>query len=393
MPRPGILLDVGCGKNRKAGWVGLDRKPQPSVDIVHDIEELPWPLEDNTCAVILMSHLWEHIKPWLSIPVMDEMWRLLEPEGQLQITCPYGYSPGYLQDPTHCNPATELTWQYFDPAYELYKEYEPKPWRIIRCEHQVFGNMIAVMVPRKTKTASKRPESIVIPQRAASAGPQDIIDAYHELQYNSREHGSEPKWRGRLIDKCVYDLWRYQELILQVRPKVIIETGTANGTSALYFADMMALAGISPRVITVDIDDGIPGVDINPMRLNPGEQPKDSRIEYLIGDSVSFELASQIGERVLGAKLHPAMVVLDSCHSKQHVLKELEIYSPLVSKGSYLVVEDTNINGHPVYEHFGAGPYEAMLDWLPKHPEFEQHAAIERRFPFTHNPGGWLRRT
>ena len=86
------------------------------------------------------------------------------------------------------------------------------------------------------------------------------------------------------------------------------------------------------------------------------------------------------------------MVVLDSDHIKSHVLKELDALSSLVTKGSYLIVEDTNINGHPVLPNFGDGPWEALHEWLPNHPEFEIDKSCEK-FGITFFPDGFLKRT
>ena len=88
------------------------------------------------------------------------------------------------------------------------------------------------------------------------------------------------------------------------------------------------------------------------------------------------------------------MVVLDSDHSKVHVAKELELYSPLVTPGCYLVVEDTNVNGHPVYRNHGPGPMEALLDFLASGSGrvFERDRLRDHQFGFTFHPCGWLRR-
>ena len=138
----GINLDVGCGDNKQPNFVGMDKRAIPGVvDIVHDAEVLPWPIPDALCNKILLSHLWEHIKPWLAIDFMNECWRVMKPHGQLLISTPYATSFGFYQDPTHCNPANEATWTYFDPAYPLYAIYKPKPWRIQRNAYQLTGNM------------------------------------------------------------------------------------------------------------------------------------------------------------------------------------------------------------------------------------------------------------
>ena len=108
----------------------MDVRDLPEVDIVHDLEEFPWPIEDESCLTILASHILEHIKPWKFMDlagrdcVMGEIWRVLKPRGQLLISAPYGVGPGYVQDPTHCNPISEATLQYFDPRFELWNVYQ-----------------------------------------------------------------------------------------------------------------------------------------------------------------------------------------------------------------------------------------------------------------------------
>ena len=113
----GIRLDIACGHNKQqgAGGVGIDFQPLPGVDIVHDLTVFPWPLEDNSVLVAVASHIVEHIPPqnMTFVKFMNEVWRVLKPRGEFAITTPHGWSPGYLQDPTHCNPCNENTWFYF----------------------------------------------------------------------------------------------------------------------------------------------------------------------------------------------------------------------------------------------------------------------------------------
>lgn len=135
----GILLDIGCG-NGKYGtnWVGIDKRALPGVDIIHDLEVFPYPIESDSVLTARMSHVIEHIKPWFIIDVMNEIWRIMKPEGQLYIAAPYGLSYRYIQDPTHCSPINEHTFFYFDPhpahldggVNILYNQYQPKPWKI-----------------------------------------------------------------------------------------------------------------------------------------------------------------------------------------------------------------------------------------------------------------------
>jgi hypothetical protein len=147
-----IRLDVGGGPNPQPGYVVMDRRQvNGKVDIVWECERTPWPLPDNCCSIVLMSHLWEHLDPAKTIDIANEVWRVMEPGGQWQIVTPYGNSYGYLQDPTHRNPAVEATWFYFCPKRPdgkqspLYHVYEPKPWELVKCEYQIVGNMLAVM--------------------------------------------------------------------------------------------------------------------------------------------------------------------------------------------------------------------------------------------------------
>ena len=147
-----IFLDVGCGFNKQYGWIGMDKRAVDGVDIVHDAEVTPWPLKDESCAVIQMSHLIEHIKPWFQIDVINECWRVLEPDGKLCIVTPYATSFGYAQDPTHCTPWNEATPSYFiaDSSCEHYSEvlyniYRPKPWKEERLYWNTKANLELIL--------------------------------------------------------------------------------------------------------------------------------------------------------------------------------------------------------------------------------------------------------
>jgi len=189
-----------------------------------------------------------------------------------------------------------------------------------------------------------------------------VIDGFHKLYYETGEAGGTWKdttFLGVSTWKSPLDLWVYQELLWELRPGLIVETGTAHGGSALYLATLCETIGTG-EVVSVDI----------------GEWP-------------DRPVVAQVAERAKGAGT--VLVVLDSDHSRDHVLAELRAYAPLVTPGSYLVVEDTNINGHPVYEAFGPGPMEAVQDFLKERDDFEVDRTRER-FLFSFNPGGWLRK-
>jgi hypothetical protein len=130
----GIRLDIGCGESKQPGWIGMDMRALPGVDIVWDVEEYPWPLPDECVLVAMASHLVEHLDPHRGgfLNFMDEVWRVMKPEGKFAVSTPHALSRGFAQDPTHCNPCNEVTFKYFDPTDPsgLYGFYRPKPWKV-----------------------------------------------------------------------------------------------------------------------------------------------------------------------------------------------------------------------------------------------------------------------
>lgn len=148
--RAGIRLDIGCGANKQEGFVGMDKRDLPGVDIVHDWNVYPWPLPDGACNMVLASHVVEHVNPADGgfVRWMDELWRVCQVGAEVAISCPHGYSSGYLQDPTHCNALNEATWSYFDPSQALYGVYRPRPWRIKVLSWDPTRNIEVVLVKR-----------------------------------------------------------------------------------------------------------------------------------------------------------------------------------------------------------------------------------------------------
>jgi SAM-dependent methyltransferase len=130
-----IQLDVGCGGKKQQGFVGMDKRKVPGVDIVHDLEVTPWPLPDNICSVVVLSHVWEHIMPNKTLDVMAEIHRVCRPNAIVMISGPYGMGFRYQADPTHCNPTNTVTFRYFDPFDGRYGIYEPPP---LHLEHFVI---------------------------------------------------------------------------------------------------------------------------------------------------------------------------------------------------------------------------------------------------------------
>jgi predicted SAM-dependent methyltransferase len=158
LKKSGIKLDVGCGGNKQPGFVGMDIRKIPGVDIVHNAEVVPYPLPDACCHTILLSHLIEHMCPKRVLGIMNELWRIMKPQGQLLISSPYAGSPGFYQDPTHCHTWNEATVLYFDPyplamgmkdRSFLYDIYKPSPWKILRNTWSELGNLEIILEKRE----------------------------------------------------------------------------------------------------------------------------------------------------------------------------------------------------------------------------------------------------
>lgn len=98
----GAKIDLGCGGNKQKHFLGMDKRALPGVDIVHDLEVFPYPLQNECCVILVASHFVEHLKPWLMLDFMNECWRICEVGATFAIAVPYAGSRGYWQDPTHC---------------------------------------------------------------------------------------------------------------------------------------------------------------------------------------------------------------------------------------------------------------------------------------------------
>jgi len=210
---------------------------------------------------------------------------------------------------------------------------------------------------------------------------EEIVIRFNQIYFNSGVI-QRSTWMGVKIGQNPCDLWAMQEIIYQIKPDVIIETGTWFGGSALYYAMLLDQLGNSGKVITVDID-------------TYGDQaafefPAFQRNAiFLQGDSVSPDIINKIEELI--GRGQKVMVTLDSLHTKEHVLKELQLYSRFVSPGSYLVVQDTNIHGHPVHPNFPEGPMEALMEFLKGRDDFVIDSSREK-FLLTFYPNGYLKR-
>jgi cephalosporin hydroxylase len=181
-------------------------------------------------------------------------------------------------------------------------------------------------------------------------------------------------WLGTRTAKNPLDAWVMQEIISETRPELLIETGTNFGGSALFFASVFDFLGAAGEVVSVDLRPLSPALPVHP------------RITYYGGrSSTDPEVLAEVRRHVEGKR---TMVVLDSDHSSAHVLRELELYSPFVSPGLYLIVEDTATD---TYFRKPDGPMRAVRDFLARSSEFTVDSDREKHL-ITFNPGGYLRR-
>lgn len=196
-------------------------------------------------------------------------------------------------------------------------------------------------------------------------------------------------WFGRPIIQLPDDIMALQELIFAIRPDMIIETGVAHGGSLALSASMLGLLGGKGDVVGVD-------VEIRPHnRKAIEEHPLSRRITLIEGSSTDESVVQQV--RALAADRQKVMVFLDSNHTHAHVRRELQLYSPLVKKGSYVVVFDTAIDDLPAGSFpdrpWGKGnnPKTAVWEFLRSTDRFAVDKDIENRLLLTAAPDGYLK--
>jgi cephalosporin hydroxylase len=214
------------------------------------------------------------------------------------------------------------------------------------------------------------------------------IDAFHRLYYEGKLVG-DPLWLGMPIMKTPFDLWTYQEILWYTKPDVLLETGTGWGGSAYFFATIMDLLGHG-QVITIDDVGDVPalyrwayGEDCN---LPHTDRPSHPRITYVPGHVLDPTIVAVCQQLTAGKY---TMVALDSSHRLEFVRQELACYAPFVTPGCILVIEDTNIDGHPVQGYGHAGPYEAVQEFLETHPDFAIATGLCERYLMSYNTWLW----
>jgi cephalosporin hydroxylase len=211
---------------------------------------------------------------------------------------------------------------------------------------------------------------------------------------------------GRPAIQFPNDAWAMQELIWKIKPDLIIETGIAHGGSLIFSASMLAQLDICEAIeagVSFDPRESrrkVLGIDIDIRAHNRAAieaHPMATRIQMIQGSSIAPDIIAQV--HAIAANHSRVLVCLDSNHTHEHVLAELEAYAPLVSADSYCVVFDTIIEDMP--ERMfpdrpwapGNNPKTAVWEYLKSHPEFEIDNSIQHKLLITVAPDGYLRRT
>ena len=210
--------------------------------------------------------------------------------------------------------------------------------------------------------------------------PAEITDRFSNLWYDQPDTWRTMHWLGIPSHQNPMDVWIIQEILHELKPDFMVECGSFHGGSAALWATILDNINPDSKVISIDIEDKMQAARELPIVKR--------RVEFIIGSSTSADVVERVRRQVAGKKV---VVLLDSDHRKAHVLEELRQSAPMVGVGGYIVVQDTNINGHPVLPGWGAGPWEAVDEFLKGNHAFEVDRQRER-FLFTFSPNGYLRR-
>lgn len=238
------------------------------------------------------------------------------------------------------------------------------------------------MNPSNPKDSKKIADMAADSMLAKAANQVFVESCRYNYSYNF-------SWLGRPIIQYPQDIMAMQEIIWGVKPDLIIETGIAHGGSLIFHASMLELIGGDGLVVGIDIDIR----DHN--RVEIEAHPMFKRIRMIQGSSIDEAIAAQAAAFARNKKR--VLVALDSNHTHEHVLKELELYSKLVTKGSYLVVFDTVIEDMPPHYYQdrpwdkGNNPKTAMREFLKKSGRFEIDREICDKLLLSVAPDGYLR--
>lgn len=239
---------------------------------------------------------------------------------------------------------------------------------------------------KEVEKFKKEKESNILLQ-GSNADLKSATDIFMQASIKSR-YSYNFSWMGRPIIQYPQDMISMQEIIWDLKPDLIIETGIAHGGSLIYYASLMELIG-KGEVLGIDID----------IRKHNREaienHPMYKRIKMLEGSSIDKKIVEKVSAVVTGKDT--VLVVLDSNHTHDHVLEELKLYSPFVTRGSYIAVFDTIVEHLPEDNNnrpwgIGNNPKTAVTEFLRVNPDFEIDLAIDNKLLISVAPGGYLKR-
>jgi cephalosporin hydroxylase len=242
-------------------------------------------------------------------------------------------------------------------------------------------HFVGTMRPEAARTrARRRPlpnlfaDTATGPPTTRQPIPRDLSTAFVESYWTSGAW-NEASWLGHHVDKAPADLFAYQELIAAIRPDWIVETVTGDGGRARYLASICDLIGHG-QVVSVD-------------EAEHPDRPDHPRITYVVGPGEDQATADAVRE-IVGDEPN-ALVILGSRGRSGKTFADFKMYESLVPVGSYVVFEDTVVNGHPVWAGHGPGPFEAVKGVLGTRDDFAADRSFDRHVP-SFNPGGYLKR-
>ena len=230
-------------------------------------------------------------------------------------------------------------------------------------------------------------------QRIEDNGKNDALKKAagdFNVESNKAQYSYNFSWMGRPVIQYPQDMIAMQELLWEIKPDLVIETGIAHGGSLIYYASLLELIG-NGEVLGIDIDIR------KHNRMEIEKHPMFKRIKMIGGSSVSEETVAQVRDYAAGKK--KILVCLDSNHTCEHVLQELQFYSPFVSTGSYIVVFDTIVEDLPEgyfsqQRPWGISnnPKTAVHEFLKINHDFEIDRSIDNKLLVSVAPGGYLKR-
>ncbi|HTW82735.1 MAG TPA: CmcI family methyltransferase [Candidatus Sulfotelmatobacter sp.] len=243
------------------------------------------------------------------------------------------------------------------------------------------------MTPPRSPNDPRNPDLLRAMREDRAVG-----DARHTLMAKGFEYGYHRnfEWLGIPIIQWPQDVLALVEILWEVKPTLVVETGVAFGGALVLYASILRLAGIEPQVVGVELAMR----DANRARLNA--HPLAAGITILDGSSTDPAIVAQVAARARDSAR--TLVILDSHHTHEHVAEELDLYAPFVTPGSYLIVYGTSVADLPadlaLNRPWGPerNPGTALADWLPKHPEFAVARDVDDRLVLSDAPGGYLRR-